>query len=330
MEIQMAISQNITINQIAEKAGVSIATASRVINQPRTVKEETRNRVLLAMKELNCQIKRNTNKILLASFTDFVNPFYSQCIAGMQIAAKRRGYQLFLQQIENAENPSSYDDLINSKLFQGVIFCHNIPSGETFDSLRIKYPIVMCSQYNKDEDIPYVVVDDYNSAKNAVNYLLSVGKKRIAFINSSKNYSYSPLREKGFRDALKASGNPVNDNWIIHLTDIDFNVAFSVATTLLSSCDKPDAIFCASDVYACAALKAAHTLHLSIPEDVAVMGFDNVNLTTMTVPTISTVSQPTYQLGYQSCNLLVDQIEGNPVPNQKIVLATEIVVRSST
>ena len=129
-----------------------------------------------------------------------------------------------------------------------------------------------------------------------MNYLLSVGKKRIAFINSSKNYSYSPLREKGFRDALKASGNPVNDNWIIHLTDIDFNVAFSVATTLLSSCDKPDAIFCASDVYACAALKAAHTLHLSIPEDVAVMGFDNVNLTTMTVPTtISTVSQPTYQ-----------------------------------
>ena len=326
----MAFSQNITISQIAERAGVSTATASRVINRPGTVKEETRNKVLQAMKDLNCQVKLSNNKILLASFTDFVNPFYSECIVGMQSAAKRRGYQIFLQQIENADNPASYEALLSGKLFQGVIFCHSIPSGETLDSIRMKYPIVMCSQYNDKEDVPFVAVDDYASAQNAVNYLISVGKKQIAFMNSSLNYSYSTLREEGFRSALTAAGLPIREEWISHLQDIDFNLAFSVATSLLSSDAKPNAIFCASDVYACAVVKAAHSLHLDIPTEIAVMGFDTVSLTTMTVPTISTVSQPTYQLGYQSCNLLIDQIEGHPIPNPKIILATEIIVRSST
>lgn len=326
----MAFSQNITISQIAEKAGVSTATASRAINQPGTVKEGTRNRVHQAMKELNFQVKRSNNKILLASFTDFINPFYGDCISGMQAAAKRRGYQLFLQQIDNAKNPASYENLIHNTLLQGVIFCHQVPSGETLDKLRLRYPLVMCSQYNEDEDVPYVVVDDFISAKNAVSYLISIGKKKIAFINSSTNFSYSVLREKGVREALISAGLPVHEEWIVHLADIDFSLALSAANTLLSRENKPDAIFCASDVFACAAVKAANALNLSIPADIAIMGFDNISLTTMTVPTISTVSQPAYQLGYQSCGLLIDQIEGNVILNTKIVLATEIIVRSST
>lgn len=326
----MAISQNITIKQIAEHANVSTATASRVINNPSSVKEETRNRVLKAMKELNCQIKRGSSKMLLASFTDFVNPFYNDCISGMQNAAIRRGYQLFLQQIVNADTPASYDFLLNSQLYQGIIFCHNIPYGETLDKIRIKYPLVMCSQYNENTDIPHVVIDDYTSSKDAVNYLISIGKKKIAFINSSLNRSYSVFRENGYLDALHTAGFPVRENWIAHLSDIDFEIAFSVASTLLSSSERPDAIFCASDVYACAAVKAAHTLNLSIPEDIAIMGFDNIPLTTMSVPTISTVSQPIFQLGYQSCNMLIDQIEGLPILTPKIVLSTEIVVRNST
>ena len=326
----MAISHNATISQIAARANVSTATASRVINNPSAVKEETRNRVLQAMKELNCQIKRGNNKVLLASFTDFVNPFYSECIAGMQNAAKRSGYQLFLQQIDNADNPASYDFLLNSTIYQGIIFCHNLPYGETMESIRLKYPIVMCSQYNEETDIPLVAVDDYSSAKNAVNYLISIGRQKIAFINSSMNRSYSVLREKGYREALQTAGLTIREDWIAHLADIDFEMAYSVACTLLNSSDTPDAIFCASDVYACAAIKAAHAVGKSIPGDVAVMGFDNINLTTMTVPTISTVSQPAFQLGYQSCNMLVEQIEGRPLLNSRITLATEIIVRSST
>lgn len=326
----MALSKNATIRQIADRANVSIATASRAINQPGAVKPETRSRVLRAMKDLGCQINRTDSKILLASFTDFVNPFYNQCISGMQAAATRRGYQLFLHQIENADSPSAYDFLLNNHIFQGFIFCHSVPSGEMLDNLRMKCPIVMCSQYNPSENIPYVVIDDYTSAKNAIRYLLSVGKKKLAFINSPLSFSYSALREKGYRDALTEAGLPIREDWIAYISDIDFDIAFSSAMALLEGPEIPDAIFCASDVFACAAVKAAHLRKLSVPSDVAVMGFDNVYLTTMTVPTISTVSQPTYQLGWQSCNLLIDQIEGVPTILPHIILETELIIREST
>lgn len=326
----MAISEKVTIQQIANKANVSTATASRVLNNPSSVKEETRNRVLQAMKDLNCQLKRGSDKLLLASFTDFVNPFYSHCINGMQEAAKRRGYQLFLQLIDNYTNPAAYDFLLNSRFYHGIIFCHSIPDEDIMANIRMKYPIVMCSQYNTNSDVPFVAVDDYASALQATNYLISTGRTKIAFINSSLSHSYAALREKGFRDAMAAANLPVREEWIAHLSSIDSDLAFSVSSSLLSAAQPPDAIFCVSDVFACAALKAANALGRSVPKDIAIMGFDNITLTTMMNPTVSTVSQPTFQLGYQSCNLLIDMIEGIPIINKQIILGTEIIVRGST
>lgn len=326
----MAISEKVTVRQIADKANVSTATASRVLNNPNSVKEETRNRVLQAMRELDCQLKRGSDKLLLASFTDFSNPFYGGCIKGMQEVAHQRGYQLFLQQSYNYGSPPSYDFLLNSRFYHGIIFCHSVPEGETLTSLRMKYPIVMCSQHNMDSDLPFVTIDDDAAAQSAINYLISTGRSKIALINSATRYSYAALRERGYREALAAAGLPVREDWIIHLQEIDFELAFTAATTLLSSGEGPDAIFCISDVYGCAALKAALTLGKLVPKDVAIMGFDNINLSTMMSPALSTVSQPMFQLGYQSCNLLIDLIEGVPVLNSKIVLGTEIIVRGST
>lgn len=326
----MAISKNVTINQIAQLANVSTATASRVINQPNSVKPETRNKVLKAMKELNYQSKRDENKLILASFTNFVNPFYNECIAGMQAAARQRGYQLFLQQIEDNNSWESYSFLLNNQLFQGIIFTHTIPTGEILDNIQIKYPIVMCSQYNEGNDLPCVIIDDYVAAQNAINYLLSIGKRKIAMLNSPLSRSYAVLREKAYRETLQNADIEIPAGWIIYVPDIDFDIAYSAALNLLSNVQRPDAIFCVSDVFASAALKAAHQLNLTVPSDVAIMGFDNVSISTMTTPTLSTVNQPTYQLGWQSCNMLIDQIEENPIANKKIVLNTEIVVRSST
>ena len=326
----MAISNKVTIQQIADRANVSTATASRVLNNPGSVKEETRNRVLQAMKELGCRLKRGSDKLLLVSFTDFVNPFYSECISGMQEAAKRRGYQLFLQQTEDYATSSAYDFLLNTRFFHGIIFCHCIPDSEILANIRMKYPIVFCSQHNIGTDVPFVAVDDHLSALSAVNYLISTGRTKIAMLNSSLSFTYASLREKGFRDAMAAANLPVREKWIAHLPEIDADLAASVAASLLSADETPDAIFCVSDVYACAAVKAAHALNKAIPSDIAIMGFDNISLTTMMAPPVSTVSQPTFQLGYQSCTLLMDMIEGTPVLNPHIYLSTEIVVRGTT
>lgn len=326
----MALSKNTTIQQIAAKAGVSTATASRVINRPDTVKPETRERVLQAMKELNYQSKQEDNRLLLATFPNFTNPFYGLCIQGMQEAAWKRGYQIFLQQIDNPRHPDSYRFLLDNSFFHGVIFTHPLPEISLLESILARHPIVMCSQYHDEDDLPCVIIEDYTAAKNAVSYLLSIGKKRIAMLNTQRDYSFSQYREQGYTDALQEAGFPILPRLIAHVSEVDYNLAFSTALTLLESEERPDAVFCSSDVLASAVIKAAGQLSLSVPGDVAVMGFDNVDLCNMTVPTISTVSQPMYQLGWQSCNLLIDQLEDIPLTSKRIVLPTDIVVRKST
>lgn len=328
----MALSKNLTISQIAEKANVSIATASRVINQSGTVKPETRERVLRAMKDLNYQRKdgQSDSKFILTSFPDFDNPFNAEIISGIQAAARRRGYRLFLQQMENFRSPDAYRFLLNQQVFGGIIFAHLIPDQALLDSLCLQHPVVMCSEHSDTDAVPFVAIDDFNAAHDAMEYLISIGKRRIALLNSSLDYNYAVHRERGYRAALQNAGLPIQEHWIAHLLGIDAEFAYSTAVSILSSDERPDAFFCVSDMFASAVIKAARSLNLSIPQDVAILGFDNIYLTTMTVPSITTVSQPTYQIGYQSCNLLMDLMEGTPILNRRVILDTELIVRGST
>lgn len=326
----MAVSKKATIQQIAALANVSTATASRALNQPHSVKQETREQVLRAMRQLDYQPARQHKPMILATFPTLVNPFYGPVIHGMQEAAKKRNYHLFLQQLESFQDRRSYDFLLDNSIFHGIILTHPVPGNDTLESLLSRHPLVMCSQYTEHSRIPYVAIDDYSASKHAVNYLISIGKKRIAMLNAPANYSYARLREKGFADALGEAGLPIFPELILHVDDVDYSLAFSSMTTLLSESPKPDAIFCISDVFASAAIKAAEHLGLTVPRDIAVMGFDNVNLSSMTVPTISTISQPMYQLGWQSCNLLIDQLDHIPIITRRVILSTDIVVRQST
>lgn len=326
----MAIVKGVTIQQIAEAAEVSTATASRVLNQPQTVKPETRSRVLQAMKKLNYPSRRRSDQVILATFPTLVNPFYGLIIQGMQEAANKRNYQLFIRQLELPLEEQSYQFLLEDTAFHGVILTHPVPSEAVLQTILAKHPVVMCSQYNDKAEVPCVVIDDYAASKNAVNYLISIGKKKIAMLNAQSSYSYARFRERGFVDALTEAGLPINPNFIAHVNDVDYHLAFSSIFNILSGPEKPDAVFCISDVFASAAIKAAEQLNLSVPRDVAVMGFDNISLSSMTVPTISTVNQPMYQLGWQSCNLLIDKLEDIPIITSRVVLSTDIVVRQST
>ena len=183
----MALSKNLTISQIVEKANVSIATASRVINQSGTVKPETRERVLRAMKDLNYQRKggQSDSKFILTSFPDFDNPFNAEIISGIQAATRRRGYRLFLQQMEDFRSPDAYRFLLNQQIFGGIIFAHLIPDNALLDSLCLQHPVVMCSEHSETDAVPFVAIDDFNAAHDAMEYLISIGKRRIAMLNSS-------------------------------------------------------------------------------------------------------------------------------------------------
>ena len=334
----MAISKDVTISEIAARANVSIATVSRVINQAGNTKAETKQKVLQAMAELGlnpstyCGIKAPADsRSILVCLPNFQNPFNADVIEGIQNAAMARGYRTFFYAASDLRfSLYEYEKIIDQNNFCGLLLVHNVLDTEQLNKIKLKYPVVMCSEHCNLPDVSFVSIDDVYSSQIAVNYLLSIGRSRIALINSQLTNAYARFREKGFLSALNKAGLQANNNWILHITEIDFDIAVSVITSLLKGSDRPDAIYCVSDVYGTAAIKAIQNCGLRVPEDIAVVGFDNISLSKMVVPALTTINQPKKQLGHQACEILINLIENPSTPPQHILLDTELIVRSST
>lgn len=328
------MEKKVTITQIAETAQVSIATVSRLINKTGYVKPETRKKILDAMDALDFHHKAetypDTNSILVC-LPDFHNPFNSDIIDGIQSVALNRGYRTFYYEAKDFKNAlSDYDGILKNHHFSGILLVHNVVHAELLDNLRLRYPLVMCSEHCDKSAVSFVSIDDSIAAQNAINYLITIGRTKIAFLNSMLKNNYAKHREKGVLIALEHAGLTLNLDWIAHIADINFDMAVSAAVSMLSMAERPNAFFCVSDVFAAAVIKAAHMLNLSVPEDVSVIGFDNISLATMTVPSLTTVSQPSFQIGQQSCDILINQIENPASSIKRVILNTELIVRDST
>ena len=334
----MAISKTVTISQIAKQANVSIATVSRIINKSGYVKPETTQKVLQAISHFGLTPKdfhiaetaTNTCSIL-GCFPDFRNPFYTEVIDGIQAAAASRGFRTFFYEASDYKNAlNEYEVIMDQNHFSGLLLVHNIFDKEKLSRLRLKYPIVMCSEHCYLPNVSFVSIDDIYSSQIAINYLISTGRTKIALINSMLTNAYAKYREKGYLEAMAKAGLVPRNEWIMHVSSIDFDMAVSIISALLKKPDHPDAFYCVSDVYGAAAIKAIQNCNLQVPKDIAVIGFDNIDLSKMVVPSLTTISQPKRQIGHQSCELLLDLIENPSSPTQHILLNTELIVRDST
>ncbi|MBS6952668.1 MAG: LacI family DNA-binding transcriptional regulator [Enterocloster asparagiformis] len=330
-------SNRVTIKEVASKAGVSIATVSRIINHKDTVTSDTRQRVLDTMEQLNfvpktiSPITNSSNKIILMCVPDFDNPFNAQIIRGVQKAAHFHKYDvLFLQADDFYTSAGDYINIVKNNDIAGILMLSPIPSSKLIEELNSRCPLVMCSEYHEESSTSFVSVDDTTAVKNAINYLISTGCRKIGLINSFCNNRYARHRERGFTEALSEAGLPINQDWIAHISSISYQSALSQATYILSKEDRPDAFFAVSDVYAVAVVNAAKKMGLKVPEDVSVIGFDNVEISIMSDPQLTTIEQPCYQIGYQSCELLVEKINNPDSPDKRILLDTELIVRQST
>lgn len=328
---------NITIEEIARRADVSIATVSRIINHKDTVKPDTRQRVLDVMEELNFQpkspssINDSTSKVILMCVPDFSNPFNSPVIDGVQKAAHEYEYDVLLLQSKDFYTDSSdYLNIIKNNSLAGILILSSAPNNQLLKELCFRCPVVMCSEYAEDYGVSYVSIDDFEAARKAVNYLISTGCKKIGMINSNKKFKYARHREKGYLAALEEAGLEQNPDWISHISSINYNLALSNAKHILSLKNRPDALFSSSDVFAAAAVRAAKELNLRIPEDVSIIGFDNIELSVICDPKITTVEQPSYEIGFQACELLIEKIKNPGIADKQIILNTELIVREST
>lgn len=329
----MANFKTTTIRQVAERAKVSIATVSRVINDSASVKASTRDRVLATIDELEYSTLSKVGaapKTILVSLPDLVNPFNGELIQGINSAASQCGYKVIYYVLQNYSSVASYGFFTTNQFFDGLLIIHNVPDKSMLTKLTERTPVVMCSEHVSDNVVSYVAIDDYESARKAVDYLVRIRKKKIALINSSLSNNYAIHRERGYRASLAEAGLPINDRWIVNLPDINYELTLGVISDMLKREETPDAFFCVSDVYAAAVIKAARFSGFSVPNDIAVVGFDNIYITVMTEPAITTIHQPKFQLGWQSCSLLIEQIEHPSLKTRQIILNTDLVVREST
>lgn len=333
----MSLSKNITIAQIAREASVSVATVSRIINKNGYVKPETRRKVIEAMDALGYQPKfmksdsAQNSYSLLVCLPDFRNPFNSDVIDGIQATALSRGYRTFYYEARDFKDSlMEYDSILKKNNFCGILLVHDVANPELLDDLRLRYPVVMCSEHCDRPNVSFVSIDDNYSAQTAVNYLISIGRTKIALINSMLTNNYARHREKGFFAAMTRAGLNIPPDWVTHVSAINFEMAVSSVTSILSGEDRPNAFFCVSDVFAAAAIKAIQNFGLNVPGDISVVGFDNIDLSRMTVPSITTISQPSFQIGQQACDLLINLIENPSSTTKHVLLNTELIVRDST
>jgi LacI family repressor for deo operon, udp, cdd, tsx, nupC, and nupG len=322
---------------IAAEAGVSVATVSRILTGMTKVRDETREKVLAVMaghgydvSELRAIKHSYNNKLLIFNIPTMENPFYSQIARGAKAAANRHGFHLLVNEEHiNNNSFSSLTTLIQKSGAAGLITANHVPV-QFLKKLDKMLPLVQCCEFDGELAIPYVSIDDIAAAKTTMDYLFSLGRRDIAFINGPLRYKYARYRLRGYLESLEKAGFRQDAGFIIQLPDMSYDMAISAVGQLLRAPKKPDAFFCVSDVYAAAVIKSCTRLGIRVPGDIMVTGFDNVDISSMMTPAITTTNQPRFQLGFSSCELLVELINNPNAGVRNILLETELIIREST
>lgn len=324
-----------TLTEIGRRANVSIATVSRVLNNSGQVSPATRQKVLQAVRDLEYDsvTKRSVPvyQTILVFVPDFVNPFYANIIDGIQQTAHNNDFEVFLLPTKDSYPSTGYlVNMIKKEGFSGVLWLCSTPPAELLAVIERHCPIVMCCEYPEEHPCSYISIDDITAAYKAVQYLVSTGCRKIGFVNCSLKYKYARHRREGYLQALENAGLKYNPDWYISIPTIDYTLAYSAVLQALNTEPIPDAFFTCSDVFAAATINAAQRLGIRVPEDLSVIGFDNIEASRMTPPPITTISQPGFQMGQQACSILVEKIANPALSNRRILLNTELIIRDST
>ena len=330
-----------TIKDIAKSLGISFSTVSRALRNHPDVNKETREAVQKLADKLNyspnvlaLNFKTNKTNTLGVIIPGFIIHFYASAISGIQNEAARAGYNVIIcQSDESYETEKKNVEVLLKSRVDGFIVSvsKNTEDYEHFKQLEKKgAPLVFFNRVCPDIDTTKVVVDDYRGAFKAVEHLIEGGCTRIAHIAGPPNLMICKNRLNGYLDALKQYNLPIDESLI---AECDFSLEQGKAATLkLLEGNRPDGIFVVNDGAAFGCLQVLKEQQVAIPNEIAVVGFTNEPLCDLIEPSLTTVSQPTYEIGQVAAQLLLQRIqEGieNFVPQTR-VLDAELIIRNST
>lgn len=329
---------SLTIRDIARMANVSHTTVSRVLNNDPRVQEKTKNRILSLVKKLgfkpdararNLALKKS--KLIGLVVTDIRNPFYADLARGIEDKAHQLGYNvIFCSTDHKPERLDSYINLMLDVGVDGFIFASSRLSEPAVERLiEARFPLVLVNRKLKREDYNYVVLDNFKGAYDITKHLIDLGYRKIAIIDGPANVFTGLERLKGYQRAIKDHDICFKPEYVFQGT-FARATGYEGATQLLKMRDKPEAIFGGSDYIAMGVIDAIEELGLKIPEDVALVGFDDTEFASNRRILLTTVSQREYTMGGLGVKILIDCIENKEAGYvHKVVLESKLIVRES-
>lgn len=319
----------ITLKDVAKLAGVAPITVSRVVNDPQSVKERTRMKVIQAIEQLNYtpnniarSLVTNRTNIIGILLSNIANPYFSEFILGVETKAKQLGKRVIICNAMDYESTMDNVNLLLEQRVDGMIFTSFEFKSIALQEQMLRYleklnanqkqsvQFVLVDPSPKQTLLTSIQIDNYLSATIAMAHLHELGHEAIAHLSLNRDADVWIDRFKAYKDAQGKKGILLNTNYIALVDKEDVRMAEEATYSLLQANPRPTAIFAANDILAIGALQAAHRMKIKIPEEISIIGIDGNDIGKHSYPRMTTVAHPRYRLGEQSAELLIDLING--------------------
>lgn len=328
----------VTIKDIAKAVGVSASTVSRALSGSPLVNDETRRRIINVARSLGYERNELARALVKGAsgavglvVPDITNPFFSDVARGVSDIAERAGYGVILCNTDGrVDRELSYVRLLRRKRVDGLLVCSaTLDAPFVQDLAAAGTPFVLVSRMSADPNVPYVITDDRAGARLATEHLVHLGHRKIGFIGGPENVQASRDRMSAYRDVLTEHAIPARSEWSHH-ADFTQAAGRQVGQQILSLADRPTAIFAANDVTALGVLEVAEGLGLRVPEDLSLVGYDDISYASLPRIQLTTVAQPAIEMGQIAADWLFSRIGSDDASPLQRVLNPRLIVRSTT
>lgn len=327
----------VTIKEVAKQAGVSPATVSRVVNDQPYVADHVRDRVLKAIRDLNYRPNRAAQRLRAEKshlvgviLSDIKNPFYTLVLGGIEQVLSEQGLSVLI--CNSNTHQERENDFINHMQAEGVAGLIVAPVKEQSimlaTAVKNGLPVVIVDRRMSKPITDVVLADNQNGARLAVEHFIALGHRRIGILNGPQYLTSGRERYAGFQQAMAEAGLPVEEA-LIHFGDYQLESGYALTRSLLETTEHPLALFIANNLMTIGALNAIHEMGLAIPNDVAVIGFDDLPWANSLNPPLTTVSQPAFEIGVHAAELLLNRLAFPDRPARTVVLEADLIIRAS-
>jgi LacI family transcriptional regulator len=330
------------LKQLAKELNLSISAVSKALRDSHEISASTKAAVIAKAKELNYQVnpfasslRKQKSKTIAVLVPEVANNFFSLAINGIESIAQERGYHVLIYLThEDMQKEISITKLLQNGRVDGIMMSLSSQTSNIIHLEELKekqIPLVLFDRVADNIDCPKINTDDYKSSYRATEHLIENGCKNIAFLSISNHLSISNKRMNGYADAIKTNGLSFENNLIVECSN-DEAENKSILKKLLKSKKRPEAIFASVEKLALNTYEVCKDLKINIPNDVKVIGFSNLQTASLLHPSLTTITQPAYEMGREAASILFKIIEkrGYNLIMEKTTLKSEIIFREST